>query len=495
MFSLLVFIRLTYTVALGYRALSLVAMNIAQELQAIVGRDHLSTSLPLRRSYSRDASESPPRIPDAIVFPAQVEEVTRLLKVANKRHVPLTPSVARTNGWGLHIPLKGGIVVDLSRMNRIVEINREMRYMVVEPGVTIDEAFAAAQRHNMWLSIPKSCPADASMLVNLLIDGVGFMLLKFGTQSQLINGLEAVLPGGDLLRCGSCAFGPYWFSRAPLPDLVGLFTGWYGSTGIVTKIGFPIYAKPRHLGVVCFGVSGPVGDDFSGLLSTLVDLDVADDITAFTPNAGKFVGEDVKRGAPGVQLFVYTIVTGPSKRMVEIKEKELARAVQGKPLGGRTLRRLTLSKRDRENYLSLPSPRKGFQRESFAGATNPCAFLPLAKWPEVMKQIEIAFRRTGKRPEFRLGVLRGSHCGPLMTYIRFDRRDQSEKKAIRRLTRQVVQVYVANGGLVWKAPPWAWKMQTAGGKGHFEKTLNKIKRALDPNDIMAPGRLITSMRS
>ena len=456
-----------------------------------MGKDRVATGLPVRRGYSQDASESPPRIPAVVVFPADVEEVVRIVKLANKRCAPLTPVVARTNNWGLHIALKGGIAVDLSGMNRILEVNEEVRTMVVEPGVTVAGAYAEAERRNLLLSIPKSCPAESSIMANLLIDGVGSLLLKFGPQSQLINGLEAVLPNGELLRCGSCASGPYWFSRVPLPDLVGLFTGWHGATGIVTKIGFPIFPKPKHRGVICFGLEGGAGDGFTGWLSSLVDLDVADDIALFTPNAGKFVSGDLKGREAGVSLFAYALVSGPSTEMIELKKKELALASQDRQVGGRTVRRLELSERDQKDYLSYPNPRRDFKRESFVGST-PTAYLPVSEWGDVMKQVEGVCRKAGKKTEFRLGVMKGSLHGPVMAYVHFDREDRDDMSAVRQLVRDVVRIYVDHGGLVWKAPPWAWKMQA--GEGNLGEIVNKIKRALDPKGIMAPGRLDLSGR-
>ena len=76
-----------------------------------------------------------------------------------------------------------------------------------------------------------------------------------------------------------------------------------------------------------------------------------------------------------------------------------------------------------------------------------------------------------------------------MTYLRFNRKDEDELKKITSLVRDIVEIYVKEGGLVWKAPPWAWNRQTREANLGFLQSLKMIKRTLDPNGIMSPGRL------
>ncbi|MBI4258785.1 MAG: FAD-binding oxidoreductase [Thaumarchaeota archaeon] len=462
-------------------------MSLVEALQKVIGSNHVSTDALTRARYSYDASECSSVKPSVVVYPSSVRDVSRIVRVANKQRVPLTPVVACTNGWGQHIPLRRGIVMDLSRMNKILEINEEMRYMVVEPGVDVRTVQRRLARRGFYASIPKACPAQASMLVNLIIQGTGAFPLKFGPQSDMVNGLEAVLANGEVVRCGSCGCGPYWFARSPLPDLVGLFSGWYGSTGVVTKIGFPIYKKPLHTDLVCMGIEKLFDADFGGFVSSLADLEVADDIACYTRGV-KFVGDGVKSSSSDIPLYLYAMVSGSSRTLVKAKVKELIASSEKTSVGGRPVRIMDVSKEDRREYLDLPSL-IDFNVERFGGSTNPCSYIPISKWSIAMSRVQKVCWSFGWTPEFRLEVFRGSRYGSLMTYLKFDKGDRDDLRTVRQLVHRIVEIYVNNGGLVWKAPPWAWNLQIRKSSHGFSKLLTKVKQTMDPNGIMNPGRL------
>ena len=463
-------------------------MSIFTELSDVVGSDNVITDPEALLHYSYDASECPSRLPDVVALPSCTEEVVGVMRIANRLRKPVTPVVACTNGWGQHIPLKGGLVLDLSLMSQI-QINEKMRYMVIEAGTTVRAAIKALGQKGMWASVPKACPGNASLLVNLLIQGVGFMPLKFGSQYEQINGLEVVLPDGQLLRCGSPSCSPYWFGRVPLPDLVGLFSGWFGSTGVVTKVALPIYRKPLYVEAFCLRIRRPQTSNFGAFLSSLVDLDVADDISAYSPDVG-FVGNDTKlAGGKESGVYLYAIVTGSSRSLVDAKIEILSRLVEKQAQQNLNVSILKLSRRDRDKYLRLPDLRVSFDPDDFGGSTNPACYIPISAWAQTMQQVERACHRFGKQSLFRVDIFRGSHSGSLMTYLRFNRKDVGEVRKITSLVRDIVEIYVKQGGLVWKAPPWAWSHQIREADMGFLESLKTIKRALDPNGIMSPGRL------
>jgi glycolate oxidase len=462
-------------------------VSLRNELARIVGRKNVVDDPDALRAYGSDGSECPPRAPDLVVRPRTSAQVAALVKLARRRRVPLTPVAARTNGWGQHIPLAGGVVLDLSRLDRVVEINERSRYMVVEPGVTMRTVNETLARRGLWASLPKGCPAEASVVANLLMQGMGHMPLKFGAQSELINGLEVVLPDGDRLRCGSAACGSEWFAKGPLADFVGLFAGWYGSTGIVTKIGFPIFRRPARMDVLCLAVADFFSADLATLAARLIELDVADDLSGYT-SASNYVGEDARRAAGPNVLYLYAIVTGPSGAVVKAKKDALLRLARTTSVGGRRVHVIRLSARDLRQYLSIPKPKVGFSPSPTSGSTNPCCYLPIAQWPRVMRSVSRLLRQAGLKAEFRLEAFRGSNYGSLMSYFRFQKGRREDENKAARIARRMVALYLDHGGMIWKAPPWALREQMARGDRGFTKLARSIKRMLDPQGIVHPGR-------
>lgn len=143
--------------------------------------------------------------PGGAVRPATVEAVQQLVKLANAHKVSLwTVSRGKNLGYGGHSPVvKGTIVLDLHRMNKIIEINEEYGYAMVEPGVSFFDLYEEIQRRglNLWPSVPAI--GWGSVIGNTLDRGFGYT--PNGEHSQSQCGMEVVLPNGDLLRTGSGA--------------------------------------------------------------------------------------------------------------------------------------------------------------------------------------------------------------------------------------------------------------------------------------------------
>ncbi|MHA1252385.1 MAG: FAD-binding oxidoreductase [Candidatus Helarchaeota archaeon] len=219
-----------------------------KELIDIVGEEFVSNRPEELFLYSKDMTENYESEPDIVVMPGSTEEVQKIVKLANKNKIPITPYVAGSNVGGLTIPYKKGIIIDLKRMNRVIEINKKDMYIIIEPGFTFGHLRKLLNEEltEFEYSFPFA-PPYSSVLVNALLQGLGNLSHKYGSMSEYINGLEVVLPTGNLLKVGACAVSPYWFSRSPLPDLIGLFVGFQGTTGIVTKGSVCLWPKPQLL--------------------------------------------------------------------------------------------------------------------------------------------------------------------------------------------------------------------------------------------------------
>jgi len=252
------------------------------EFRAIVGDEWVMTGQVERDSYL-DAfapGDAQSHAASGAIAPESAEQVQAVVKVANKYRIPLWPeSTGRNLAYGGAAPvMKGTMVLDLKRMNRILEINTELGYALVEPGVTFFDFFDALQAkgYTYWMSGP--APGWGSIIGNYLEHGCGYT--PYGTHADQICGLEVVMPDGDLLRTGMGGTGAteewqaFRFGYGPVWD--GLFT--QSNFGVVTKMG--IWLMPAPGAVANVNVQLPGDDDLIPLVDTIRPLRLNDTLNA-----------------------------------------------------------------------------------------------------------------------------------------------------------------------------------------------------------------------
>jgi len=184
--------------------------------------------------------------PSAVLMPASVEEVQAILRIANARKVPLwTSSQGRNNGYGGAAPrVAGSVVLSLRRMNRVLEVNEESAFALVEPGVRFFDLYEhlRAIGSRLWMSVPDL--GWGSVVGNTLEYGVGYT--PYGDHAASQCGLEIVLPDGDVMRTGMGAMAnpKAWqvYRRSCGPSADGLFM--QSNFGIVTKMGVWLMPAP-----------------------------------------------------------------------------------------------------------------------------------------------------------------------------------------------------------------------------------------------------------
>jgi 4-cresol dehydrogenase (hydroxylating) len=217
----------------------------------------------------------------AVVQPRSVEEIQEILRVANEHGVPLwVSSQGRNNGYGGSSPrLKGSVVVNLRRMNRVLEIDGDAAYAVVEPGVSFQQLYDAvrASGHELWIDCPDL--GWGSVIGNTLEYGVGYT--PYGEHAATACGLEVVLPDGDLLRTGMGAIdnGRAWhvYRRSYGPSFDGLF--FQSNLGIVTKMGVWLMPEPECYAPCWLMVERD--DDLGPLIDTLRELMLDGTVTGY----------------------------------------------------------------------------------------------------------------------------------------------------------------------------------------------------------------------
>lgn len=221
-----------------------VTKEVLEELKVIVGEANVLVEEEKIEMYSRDEVSDKlwEKMPEAVVKPATAEEIAEIVKLANRALVPITP---RGGGTGLAagaVPLHGGIVLSLERMNQILEVDTENLFMVVQPGVTTGEVQKTAKSHGL-LYAGDPCSADSSAIGgNVATNAGGNKAVKYGVTSRHIYGLEVVMPNGEIVT-----FGGKNVKDVTGYDFVHLMVGSEGTLGVVTKIWLKLMPLPKYV--------------------------------------------------------------------------------------------------------------------------------------------------------------------------------------------------------------------------------------------------------
>lgn len=224
------------------------SLDIIAELREIVGSDHVSTSDAVRMSYAYNCFLGKDVVmkPDVVAMPQTVEQISGILKAANKYKVPVTPKGA-VGGAGHGGSLRGGILLDLALMDKIWLVDPVNMKAVADAGCSFFKLAQELFKQGMFLPTAAYGPGP-SVAASAISPANGFGETRYGANINLVEGFEVVLASGEVVRVGSMAYydtqmGPY-YRYITGPDLVGLFTRSNGSLGIVTKVAYRCVRKP-----------------------------------------------------------------------------------------------------------------------------------------------------------------------------------------------------------------------------------------------------------
>jgi FAD/FMN-containing dehydrogenase len=452
--------------------------DLHQSLIEILGERGVSNTPEELWFYSRDPGVLPPHLPDYVVAPKTTEQVQKVVQLANREKVPIVPMGNGMALTGLVIPLKGGIVMDMKRMNKILEVNERARYAVVEGGTSQGVLKAHLQNHYPHLrhSLPDA-PPTTTIAANVALHGQGRLTQQYGFNSDMVTGLEVVLPTGDICKIGSPSLGPYWFSKGPtLPDLSGLFLGWLGTTGIFTKVGLKLYPNKKIRDVELF-VTDRV-DLVSEILYRLTHLEMLEDLNVwFQPKPLVFKGN--------YHITIY--FTGDTEEEVEFKRKMVWDALQpfmdSKDGGFMSLQfmkemLLEMPQRGIAAFADVPKG-GGFE---YSGPITLIEHFPqyAAKVVELAVKYDVLYASSAR-------VISGGHSMMFSISFAFNRMDPAMMGRVKQALDEATEFALDMGGIPWKPNFMEQQMTMKRMDPNTLKLLQMVKRNLDPQSIMNPG--------
>ncbi|MFQ5822606.1 MAG: FAD-binding oxidoreductase [bacterium] len=468
--------------------------NYISKLKDKLGLERVFDQSETLEKYADDWTEIPGHPPDVVVKVKSIEEVQHVLKIANDNQVAVVPRVANSNIGGLAIPEQGGIVVDLTEMNQILETNETDMYTIIEPGVTWDDMKKHLAENHPSLRFGYSLsPPHTSVLANCLLDGLTNLSLKYGTTGQWINGLEVVLPNGDIVRTGIGVSSKFWCTKAPIPDLTGLFINFQGTTGIITKLSVQLW--PNHPYRKRFFVLAYDTEQMYDFIKELVRAEVCDDIGGLSWPVGKMLfGEKnpLYKDPSEPEQYLYIDVSAEYEELFQVKLILIERLIQEQQKKGVRL----------ESPLDIKKLVKVVPRfEKFADFPTELDFLldlggltwigtygPTSQWKEGVKQGMKLMQEYGFPPVVVTRPMQGGHFGVLRFIAIFDKSNTERVERVRKLNEALSDLVIDLGFFPYKTPPWVIHRHRDKIDANFMKLMGRVRKLLDPNGMMNPGK-------
>ena len=457
--------------------------EIVEELEKIVGSRWIITNKDGKLDYLVDETPSAvrPKPSDNVVVvkPANAEEISKILTLANAFNIPVFPRGGGTGLVGGAIPTKEGILLSLERLSRIIEIDMENLMIVVEAGVTFKRLKAVVEEANLFFP---PHPGDEAAHVGGLVacNAGGARALRHGVMKNHVKGIEVVLPTGEILKLGG-----KMLKNVSGYDLMSLIIGSMGTLGVITKVIFRLYPKfqetatlviPYHrrleaLTTVCKILQ-------AGMIPLAIEYVERDLMERSARQIGK--KWSVKEG----EVFLLMVVTGRNTEELLFSAERIDNIARENSAIDTLVAR---SKRKQNEILTIRSKiypmLKPFTMDILDLAIPPALF---AHFMDTLD--EIAAKYNTHFPTF-------GHAGDgnLHTHILTKKAGGIRKSDLPKIKEEIYSMTIDLGGAI-TAEHGIGKIRTENLNQHSNKELmnlmKKIKRIFDPNNILNPGTVL-----
>ena len=450
-----------------------------QKFREIVGPDACLSSVEDLINYSYDSSVDE-AMPDVVLLPQGTEQVSAIMKVANEEGIPVTPRGAGTNLSGGTVPMKGGIVLVLTRMNRLIKLSKEDRYAIVEAGHINLDLQNRVKAEGLFYP-----PDPASWSVSTLGGNVGENAggprgVKYGVTRDWLLGLKVVLADGRIIQAGGITA-----KNVTGIDLISLFTGSEGCLGIVTEVTVKLLPLPPfQQSIQAFfpqldGASRTVARIIgSGIVP--VALELMDKVVVNMIEDSAHIG--LPRDVEGTLLIMVDGEEATCRKQVEVMEKicrdegssdiQVAQSAEEED-------KLWLGRRSAFGVMSRKRPTCVLEDVT----------VPVSNLPAMIKgTVEI-----GKKYNLTIGVMAHAGDGNTHPMIVTDKRDREEWKRVEKAVSEIFHLAVDLGGTLsgehgigLSKKPFIPLIMNDDAR----RLMMEIKSVLDPKGILNPGKFI-----
>ena len=453
-----------------------------KKLEAIVGENNVSDSIADLYVYAADASVHH-ALPTIVVRPKTCEEVQEIMRYANTNKIPVIPRGAGSGTSGHTVPIDGGIILDMKRMNRILEIRPEDMLVKVEPGVVDDDLNRALKPYGLFYPPAPASSRIATIGGEIAANASGVRSVKYGATRDYVLGMKVVFANGDMVNLGSNTR-----VHSSGYQLERLIVGSEGTLAVVVEATMGIRPLPKYrcLAVANFDSLEDAGNAISAIISSGANpsmLELMDNIGIVAVNKA------MDLGLPEVGAVILFEADGNVKEAVDFEIEKMERICK-KHHGTGIKRSYDLEERTKlfkgrkKLFASLSRYKEGIICTDLADDMG----VPNSKIAEAAEKIhEIAERNNVIMAVY-------GHCGSgvIHTKIMLDPSKKSQWKDAEHVVEELYDYVHSVGGVtsaehgigLSKAP--AWKK----ARSDMVPVMKQIKQALDPQNILNPHKIM-----
>jgi len=455
-------------------------MDIIPEIIKIVGTENVFDDRVECLSYSRDLSVHE-GVPDVVVFAYTTEQISAIMRLANQVKVPVTVQGSGTSTTGASLPVEGGILLDVHRMNKVLDINKDNFYARVEPGVICKQLNGELAKQNLMFPPNPGSEAIATIGGMMSTNSSGHRAVKYGTARDYVKSLKIVLADGTVVETGF---------RTPKSsmgyDLNHVFCSSEGTLGVITEIIVKIQTIPEYnaLALAIFHDLFAAGASVTDIIGSGIQLTACEIMDKY---ALRVVKDVIDRDVSKVEAMLIIEVDGARETVVKDMERigEICKrhdvreftwsddpAKAGEIMEARGKLVPTLSRIKPGNRLVAISEDLG---------------VPPTKIPETIK------RAQGIAKKHNLLLTTFGHIGDGNVHTTFvtDMRSKDEWQRFRPAADELAELALEMGGTITAEhgtglarAPYIKKQL-----GPALDVMRSIKNALDPNNILNPGKM------
>lgn len=413
-----------------------VVQLLIDDLRKIVGDENLITHHDELVVYECDGYVIEKNVPDVVVFPTCRDHVVDIVKLCNKHAVPFVPRGAGTSLAGGTLAVGGGVMVSLTRMKKILEVNTRDRFAVVEPGVVNVWLTRALGGTGFHYAPDPSSQTACTIGGNVATNSGGPHTLKYGVTVNHILGVEMVMPDGSIMEFGGpCA-------ENPGLDLVGLIVGHEGTFGIVTKVIVNLTRDPEA-GRTFLGVF----DSIESCTQTVSDIIASGIVPAALEMLDNLMINAVEQafhfGFPTDAGAVLIIETDGLEAGLDDQAEAIADVVRKN--NGTVQKMIPWRTRKEPEYIAIWKSRK--QAFGAIGRLSPTfctqdGVVPRTKLPHILHFIQTV----GKKYGIRIANVFHAGDGNIHPILLFDERDEAQVKQVLDASHEILSECIASGG-------------------------------------------------